>query len=140
MIRLDPYLLFNGDCGDAMIFYQACLGGNLTMSRVGESPVRDQLPREQHHKIIHATLHSESIRLSASDWLHPTRVPTRGNTTCLYLNGGTYEDLKMRFDKLAAGADERLIDPLMEMFFGTYGALTDKYGVRWMFQGEGRAR
>jgi uncharacterized glyoxalase superfamily protein PhnB len=25
-------------------------------------------------------------------------------------------------------------DPLKEQFFGTYGTLNDKFGVRWMFQ------
>ena len=26
-----------------------------------------------------------------------------------------------------------MTDPLTAMFFGTYGALNDKFGVRWMF-------
>ena len=27
-----------------------------------------------------------------------------------------------------------MTDSLKEQFFGTYGALNDKFGVRWMFQ------
>ena len=40
------------------------------------------------------------------------------------------------FDKLSAGADPALLDALQDMPFGSYGALTDTFGVRWMFQGE----
>jgi len=36
------------------------------------------------------------------------------------------------FDKLSEGGD--VTDPLKEQFHGLYGALNDKFGVRWMFQ------
>ena len=58
--------------------------------------------------------------------------PIHGNMVCLYLNGGSKEELTTLFDKLAVGAN--VTDPLAEMFFGLYGALQDAYGIRWMFQ------
>jgi len=39
--------------------------------------------------------------------------------------------LKALFEKLSEGAE---LTDLTEQFFGTYGALNDKLGVRWMFQ------
>jgi len=39
--------------------------------------------------------------------------------------------LKALFERLSEGAD--VTDPLEEKFFGTYGALNDRFGVRWMF-------
>jgi PhnB protein len=39
--------------------------------------------------------------------------------------------LKAFFEKLSEEAE--VTDPLKEMFFGVYGALNDKFGVRWMF-------
>jgi PhnB protein len=54
-----------------------------------------------------------------------------GNTVCLYLHAETFQELNNLFVRLAEGGD--LTDPLTEMFFGTYGALNDKFGVRWMF-------
>jgi len=48
------------------------------------------------------------------------------------LSGGTLEELKTLFKRLSDGAE--VTDPLKEQFFGTYGALNDKFGVRWMFQ------
>lgn len=42
-MNLTPFLLFDGNCAEAMAFYQACLG-ELTIARVGDSPMRDQFP------------------------------------------------------------------------------------------------
>jgi len=30
--------------------------------------------------------------------------------------------------------EAQVIDPLKEVFVGVFGALNDKFGVRWMFQ------
>jgi PhnB protein len=136
MPKLTPYVLFDGNCAKAMTFYQSCVGGELSIKKVADSPMKDQLPAELHSKIINARLVSGAIELSASDWMHPTRKRRPGNTVCLYLGGGTYEETKAIFDKLSAEADPALLDPFGKTFFGFYGALTDKYGVRWMFQGE----
>lgn len=131
-MTLTPYLLFDGTCHDAMEFYKSVFGGDLTSTRVKDSPAKDHMPAFQQEKTINACLRSGPIEISASDWLMPNRTPARGNTVCLYLSGGTFEDLKSLFEKLSQGAD--VTDPLKEMFFGSYGALNDRFGVRWMFQ------
>jgi PhnB protein len=133
MTTLTPYLLFDATCREAMQFYHSIFGGELNMMKVSESPAKDHMPAFQHDKIINARLKSSAIDISASDWLMPDRTPARGNTVCLYLSGGTSAELKEIFAKLSDGAN--VTDPLKEMFFGTYGALNDKYGNRWMFHG-----
>ncbi len=77
-------------------------------------------------------------QITASDWFHPTRQPRQGNTVCVYISNAPYVNLQRYFDRLAQDADSALLDPLTDMPFGSYGALTDKYGVRWMFQGDPR--
>jgi len=136
MINLTPFLLFDGNCSEAMAFYQSCLGGDLRITKVSDTPMKDHMPPEQHHKVAHAHLKSGAVEFSATDWLHPKRTPKQGNTTAMYLNGGKYLELRAIFDKLAAGADKELLDDLREMPFGSYGHLADKYGVHWFFQGE----
>ena len=131
MITLTPYLLLDGTCKAAMEFYQSCLGGELTLTLVGNSPMKAVFPAAMHHKVVNARLISSSIVISASDWLRPQQTPVQGNTVCLYLSGGSYAELKVAFDKLAEGAN--VTDPLKEEAFGTYGALNDKFGIRWMF-------
>ena len=138
MVSLTPFLLFEGNCAEAMQFYQSCLGGELDITRLGEMPLADQLPPEQRQKVAHAKLTTGTIQFSATDWQHPTRTPRRGNTVAMYISGGTYRQLREIFDKLSAGADKALLDDLRDMPFGTYGHLADKYGVHWFFQGEPR--
>jgi len=132
MITLTPYLLFDGKCQQAMEFYKSCFGGELTTTKVKDSPAKDFMPAVQQEKIVNARLRNGKLEISASDWLRPDRTPIRGNTVCLYLSGGTLEELKTLFERLSEGAE--VTDPLKEQFFGTYGALNDKFGVRWMFQ------
>jgi PhnB protein len=131
MTTLTPYLLFDGNCLQAMEFYKSCLGGELTFTKVKDSPVKDQMPPVQLNKTLNARLKSGNLEISGSDWLRLDQPPVRGNTVCLYLSGGTFQELKALFEKLSAEA--AVTDPLKEMFFGVYGALNDKFGVRWMF-------
>jgi len=134
MTTLTPYLLFDGKCQQAMEFYKSCFGGDLTATKVKDSPAKDFMPAFQQEKIVNARLRNGKLEISASDWLRPAQTPIRGNTVCLYLSGGTYEELKAQFEKLSEGAE--VTDPLKAQFFGTYGALNDKFGVRWMFQAD----
>ena len=131
MTTLTPYLLFDGSCKQAMEFYKSCFGGELTEIPVKDSPAKDFMPAFQHEKILNARLKSGNVDLSASDWLRPDRTPVRGNTACLFLSGGTTQELKSLFGKLSEGGE--VTDPLSQQFFGMYGALNDQFGVRWMF-------
>ncbi|MEU5262308.1 VOC family protein [Amycolatopsis sp. NPDC021455] len=136
MAELTPFLLFDGNCAEAMQFYRQCLGGELTVVRVADTPMKEQLPPEQHGKVTYAHLSSGNVSFSATDWLHPTRVPKPGNTVAMYFTGRGYEELRPVFDKLAAGADPDLLDELRDVPFGIYGHLADKFGVHWFFRGE----
>ena len=129
-ITLTPYLLFNGNCHEAMEFYRSCLGGGLEVMKVKESAVRNHMPQAQQEKVLNARLRTGGLDISASDWLRPGRTPVRGNTVCMYLSCGL-ELLKVLFEKLSDGAE--VTDPLIAQFFGVYGALNDRFGVRWMF-------
>src|SRR5215472_18678543 len=58
MMNLTPFLIFEGDCAEAMAFYQSCLGGELTITKVADTPMKGQMPPEQHQKVVHACLKS----------------------------------------------------------------------------------
>jgi PhnB protein len=136
VVKLSPFLLFEGNCAEAMHFYQSCLGGHLEVTLLRDTPMGEQAPPSLHDKVAYAYLSSGSIEISATDWQHQTRLPHQGNTVGLYVSGGTDEDLKEIFDKLAVGADPEVLDELREMPFGSYGHLADRYGVHWFFRGE----
>lgn len=131
MSTLTPYLLLDGTCRQAMQFYQSCLGGELTLMAVKDSPASAQMPAALQDRIIHARLIAENLDISASDWLRPDRARVRGNTVCLYLSGGSLQRMRSVFERLSQEGE--VTDPLGERFFGSYGALNDRFGVRWMF-------
>lgn len=117
MTTLTPYLLFDGKCQQAMEFYKSCLGGELAATKVKDSPAKDFMPAFQQDKIVNASLRNGKLEIFASDWLRPAQIPIRGNTVCLYLSGGTLEELKTLFERLSDGAE--VTDPLKLQFFGT---------------------
>jgi PhnB protein len=134
MLRLTPFLLFDGNCAEAMRFYQACLGGSLTLTPLAETPMKANFPAEKHSRIIYALLQSELIELSATDWLHPVRQPHPGNTVALFLTADTRDALESIFQRLREGANPTFLTELQSMPFGVYGSLTDRFGVDWIFR------
>ena len=133
MTQLNPYVTFNGNCREAMTFYQSCLGGELTLQTVGASPMKDQMPAEMHSNVMHSLLKKDGIVIMASDMMGPGEL-VRGNGITLCINGGSPEELKTFFAKLSEGGT--VGHDLKEEFFGTYGDLTDKFGINWMFQAD----
>ncbi len=137
MLRCTPFLLFDGNCAEAMTFYHQCLGGELTLSKLGDTPMKDLLPPEKHDRIINANLKSGGIEISATDWMaSPTYEPIQGDTTAIFVIGGDYDELKAVFDNLAEGAEKDRFQELHDLPFGTYGQFTDRFGVHWIFRGD----
>lgn len=131
MARLNPYLYFAGNCREAMTFYQACLGGELTVQPVGGSQMVAEMPPEMHDQVLHAMLASDDLVLMASDMLGPEEV-VRGNAVNLCLVCTSKAEIETLFARLAEGG--QVGHPLQEEFFGTFGDLIDKFGVSWMLQ------
>ena len=132
MAQLNPYITFNGNSREAMEFYKACLGGELSIMTVGDSPVASQMP-DKKDNVLHSTLKKDGMVLMASDKIMPGEL-IQGNTITVCINGGTKEELQQFFAKLSEGGT--VGQPLTESFFGTYGELKDKFGIDWMFQAD----
>jgi PhnB protein len=139
MLRCTPFLLFDGNCAEAMTFYHQCLGGQLTLTKLADTPMKDQFPKEKHSRIINAHLESGDFEISATDWMaSPAFDPILGNMSAIFVIGGNYDELKTVFDKLAEGADKERFQELHDMPFGLYGQFYDRYGVQWIFKGDAR--
>jgi len=137
MLRCTPFLLFDGNCAEAMTFYHQCLGGDLTLTKLADTPMKDHFPKEKHHRLINANLVSGNFEISATDWMaSPQFDPIQGNTIAIFVIGGAYKELKTVFDKLAEGAEKERFQELHDMPFGMYGQFYDKYGVHWIFKGD----
>jgi len=139
MMRTTPFLLFDGNCREAMTFYHACLDGDLTLTRLGDTPMKDTFPPEKHDRIINAHLKSGALEISATDWMaSPEFDPILGNMSAIFVIGEAYDELKTIFDRLAEGADRERFQDLHQLPFGTYGQFYDRYGVQWIFKGHPR--
>ena len=129
MTQINAYLTFNGNCREAMTFYQACLGGELTMQTVGGSPMENDLPPEARRRILHASLTKESLVLLGSDMAGPEGV-VKGNTISLSLNCNSEKEIATFYSKLSSGG--QIVHPLHEFFAGIMGTLTDKFERDWL--------
>lgn len=140
MLHCTPFLLFDGNCAEAMTFYQKCLGGELTLTKLSDTPMKDMFPNEKWNRLINAHLKSGAIEISATDWMaSPALEPKQGNMSAIFVISTSYEELKTVFDKLAEGAEKERFQELHEMPFGMYGQLYDKYGFQWIFKGNKKA-
>lgn len=131
VVRLNAYLYFSGNCREALEFYRDCLGGELNLMTMGESPMASQMPPEARNRVMHCSLVSGDMIIMASDTMQPGEL-IQGNTVSLCISGTNKKEIETYFSKLSGGG--KITQPLETMFFGTYGALTDKFGINWMFQ------
>jgi PhnB protein len=127
--QLIPYLNFNGKCREAMNFYQQCLGGELELQKIAESPMAAQMPSEMGAQILHSSLVNEKLTVMGSDCLGKALIS--GNNVKLCLNCQTEEEINAFFTRLSEGGIVQM--PLHQSFWGaTFGEVTDKYGISWM--------
>lgn len=137
MLKCTPFLLFDGNCAEAMTFYHECLGGELRLTKLADTPMKDMFPPEKHQRLINANLKSGELEISATDWMAaPERLPKPGNTIAVFVIGQGYDELKNVFDKLSQGAGKDNFQNLHDLPFGTYGQFADKFGVPWIFKGD----
>jgi PhnB protein len=128
MSRVTPYLTFNGNCKEAMHFYKDCLGGELNLMVVGDTPAASQVPSQMKDHILHSVLKKSDLEIMATDMQPESLQDGNGMHLCLICQ--TEEELRILFDKLSAGG--KIDRPLHQMFFGLIDAFTDKFGKRWI--------
>ncbi len=130
MIKINSYLTFNGNCREAMAFYKACLGGELKLQTIGESPMADKMPKEMKDCILHATLTTEGFVLMGSDMASETEL-LKGNAVSLMLNCGSEQEIGSCYEKLSERGQP--IHQLETTFWGAlFGDLKDKFGNNWI--------
>ncbi len=93
MNQIITYLTFNGNCKEAMEFYQSCLGGELEVKSLTETPYGDRLPDEFKKLVVTASLKKESILLMGTD-LGDDEV-VRGNRVSMLLESKDESQIRM---------------------------------------------
>jgi PhnB protein len=131
---LDTYLLFSGNCGEAMRFYEKVLGAKMeTFMTFGDSPQPEMCPTDAKDLVMHACLLLDGRRIMASDT--PAEMgPKPMAGFAVSLNYDTAEEARRIFDALSAGGSVTM--PMQKTFWAeSFGSFTDRFGTPWMLGG-----
>lgn len=132
-----PYLVFNGDCLEAVEFYANVFKTETPLiSTFGESPQNPdyQPPEETKNLVMHARLTIDGTNVMFSDTF-PGQPYDKGNNITLALVSKNIDDLKSWYEQLKEGGTVGM--ELQETFWSKlYGQLTDKFGISWQFNFE----
>ena len=130
MKTIYSYLSFNGNCREAMVFYKKCLGGELSLQTIGESPLSKTMPAKMKKCILHAVLSNKEFVLMGTDMVSESGL-LKGNTVSLVLTCSSEKEIRECYKKLSQGGEQT--HPLENTFWNAlFGGLTDKYGNAWI--------
>jgi PhnB protein len=136
-MQFQPYLMFDGNCAQAMRFYEGVIGGKLEpMLKFSEMPEQcADLPAGTSvgDRIAHACLVHDGALLMASDTL-PGQPYEGMKNFGVALTFPTPEAARKVFDALAGGGQVTM--PLGRTFWAeAFGMVTDRFGTPWMVNG-----
>jgi PhnB protein len=124
------HLTFNGNCRQAMTFYQKCLGGKLAFQTVSNTPVASVLPQKARKYILQATLRTDGLLLVGTDMVSEGGL-LKGNAVCMLLHCKSEKAAKVVYGRLSRGG--RKLQPVDANYFGiAMGGVTDRYGYHWI--------
>lgn len=129
-MKLNPYLMFNGNCQEAFKFYEQCLGGKIdAMMTYGESPMADQTPSESVNRIMHMQLTVQDMVLMGSDCPSEMFEAPKGFHVCLQFDDPAESESILH--ALAKNGTVQM--PIQETFWSTrFAMLVDRFGIPWM--------
>lgn len=129
MKSVTTYLHFNGNCREAMQFYQTCLGTEIQITPVMDAqgqPSTDPGARIMHSQLLR---NGQPILQASDD--QSGSSPKVGNNFQVAIDCDSAEEIDRLFAALGQGGTVRL--PLGTMPWGArFGMLTDKFGIQWL--------
>ena len=130
MPELAAYLFFDGNCAEAMRFYERSLGGKIdAMVTQAESPAGAQASPGSANRIMHASMSVHGGHLMASDWIANEPYPGQHGVS-LSLHYPTVAEGRRIFDALGEGGQVTM--PFDKTFWAEgFGMLVDRFGTPW---------
>lgn len=136
MASINPYLIFNGNCEEAFLFYQSVFGGEFPyVGKFKDMPAGDGNPtlsEEDANKIMHISLPigKDSVLMGSDSNAASGEVVFGGNIS-ISINTESKEEADKLFNGLSAGGNPFM--PMNQTFWGAYfGMFVDKFGINWM--------
>ncbi len=128
MKAIQPYLMFNGNCREAMNFYTDAMDADLHIMDGEQAP---NTPDDKKELVLHAMMRKGSSMVLASDVMQgePAKF---GTNFSLSIDCESTEEQEKLFAALKEGGTVTMA--LQDTFWGArFGIVTDKFGVSWMF-------
>ncbi|MEN7546994.1 VOC family protein [Rapidithrix thailandica] len=131
MNRIITYLTFNGNCRCAMEFYHECLGGELHLQTLGDSPLNEELPESFKNCVVQASLKINDLVIMGTDMVEEQGL-VRGNAMSMLIDCNSELEMRDYYEKLSEGGQS--VHPIEKNYWGAlFGGLIDKFGNRWLF-------
>ena len=129
-MQIDPYLMFDGRCEEAIEFYRRALGAEVTMMmRFKDNPSPEHNPPGSGEKVMHANLRIGDSTVLCSDGNCKGKPKFEGVSLSLTVKDAA--EAEKRFKALGEGGQVQM--PLAKTFFSaSFGMVADKFGVSWM--------
>lgn len=134
MIKIHPYLNFNGNTEEAFNFYKSVFGKEFSiLQRFKDIPDSEKMPTAIHEKIMHVSLPiTETLTLMGTDAVEGMGEKLiEGNNISLSIDTSSKEEANELFSLLSKDGEIKMA--LSDTFWGAYfGMCKDRFGIIWM--------
>ncbi len=129
-MQVQPYLMFEGRCEEAVEFYRKALGAEVTrLMRFKESPDPYKCSPGTENKVMHMSFRIGDTTLLASDGRCTGQPNFQGFSLTLTVPDDA--EAERLFASLSDGGQVQM--PLAKTFFSSrFGMVADRFGVPWM--------
>lgn len=127
-----PYLIFAGNCREAVTAYARIFGGEITMMMTGAEMPSMPVPDDKKEWIMHAMIAFDGGLLMASDDMMGTTPRMAGSAVMMEMS--STEAAADAFAALSEGGEITMPFGPTEWSEG-FGMVTDRFGAHWMISG-----
>jgi PhnB protein len=132
-MKITPYLNFNGNCAEAIEFYEKAFGVKANVLRYSDAPPAEDftLTPGTENFVMHACLTNRNDYTVFLADVPPDMPVSFGNGMSISIELDDAASVKSTFDKLKEGG--KVTMELQKTFWSEcFGSLIDKFGVNWM--------
>ena len=128
-MQIRPYLFYNGRCEEAIEFYRAKVGAEVTMLMRNKDNPDPASSHGAEEKVMHASLRIGDTTVFVSDGRCTGQLSFQGFALSLTVPDDA--EAERLFAALGDGGQVQM--PLTKTFFSPkFGMVTDRFGVLWM--------
>jgi PhnB protein len=131
-MKVSPYLYFNGNAAEAIVFYEKAFGVKEEIVRYKDAPPSAgyEIPQGTENNIMHASLTMGQAVVMLCDMPANTKS-NFGDGISIMLTMDNIEQVKSCFDALKEGGEVGM-EPQETFWTKCFCSLTDKFGIGWM--------